>query len=175
MAALNNRQAFEALCRRAEKMKCVVFAKAPFGGPEHVLKYLARYTHRVATAISRILSIEDESVETTQIFLDANPARKEDALKKTAPVNTSVGRFKPDDSVVVISAQPLTPATMPCDDQGHTRATAIRPPPARFTAGASAPAARQGYAFSSGFINDLDLSVFGTVAWLLFSAHSVSS
>jgi hypothetical protein len=41
MAALNSRQAFEALCRRAEKTKWVVFAKAPFGGPEHVLKYLA--------------------------------------------------------------------------------------------------------------------------------------
>jgi hypothetical protein len=62
MAALNSPQAFQALCRRAAKVKWVVFAKAPFGGPEQVLKYLARYTHRVAISNSRILSIEDGNV-----------------------------------------------------------------------------------------------------------------
>ena len=41
-----------------------------------------------------------ESVETTQIYLDANLALKEEALKKTSPVNTSVGRFKPDDQLL---------------------------------------------------------------------------
>jgi len=41
-----------------------------------------------------------ESVETTQIYLDANLALKEDALKKTAPVNTTIGRFKPDDQLL---------------------------------------------------------------------------
>jgi integrase/recombinase XerD len=41
-----------------------------------------------------------ESVETTQIYLDANLALKEDALKKTSPVNASVGRFKPDDDLL---------------------------------------------------------------------------
>jgi hypothetical protein len=48
MAGLAKPAAFETLCRRAKKIKWVVFAKAPFGGPEQVLKYLARYTHRVA-------------------------------------------------------------------------------------------------------------------------------
>jgi hypothetical protein len=62
VAALNGPHAFEALCRRAAKVKWVVFAKAPFGGPEQVLKYLARYTHRVAISNSRILSIEDGKV-----------------------------------------------------------------------------------------------------------------
>jgi hypothetical protein len=62
MAALNAQAAFEALCLRAEKAKWVVFAKAPFGGPEQVLKYLARYTHRVAISNSRILLIEDGKV-----------------------------------------------------------------------------------------------------------------
>ena len=62
MAALNNQGTFEALCRRAGKIKWVVFLKAPFGGPEQVLKYLARYTHRVAISNSRILSIEDGKV-----------------------------------------------------------------------------------------------------------------
>src|ERR1035438_6632370 len=62
MAALNRPGAFEALCRRAEQIKWVVFIKPPFGGPEQVLKYLARYTHRVAISNSRILSIEDGKV-----------------------------------------------------------------------------------------------------------------
>jgi hypothetical protein len=62
MAALNSPHTFEALCRRAQKTKWVVFAKAPFGGPDQVLKYLARYTHRVAISNSRILSIEDGKV-----------------------------------------------------------------------------------------------------------------
>jgi integrase/recombinase XerD len=41
-----------------------------------------------------------ESVETTQIYLDANLALKEAALQKTSPVNASVGRFKPDDQLL---------------------------------------------------------------------------
>jgi hypothetical protein len=48
MGGLNRPAVFEALCRRAAKAKWVVFIKPPFGGPEQVLKYLARYTHRVA-------------------------------------------------------------------------------------------------------------------------------
>ena len=41
-----------------------------------------------------------ESVETTQIYLDANLALKEDALKKMSPLQASVGRFKPDDQLL---------------------------------------------------------------------------
>ena len=40
----------------------MVFAKPPFGGPEQVLKYLARYTHRVAISNRRLLSMEDGRV-----------------------------------------------------------------------------------------------------------------
>lgn len=40
----------------------VVYAKRPFGGPEQVLKYLARYTHRVAISNSRIVDINDQGV-----------------------------------------------------------------------------------------------------------------
>jgi Putative transposase/Transposase zinc-binding domain len=58
MAGLARPAAFAALCNRARRIKWVVHAKPPFGGPEQVLKYLARYTHRVAISNSRILSIE---------------------------------------------------------------------------------------------------------------------
>lgn len=40
----------------------VVYAKPPFGGPEQVLKYLARYTHRVAISNRRLLKVEDGQV-----------------------------------------------------------------------------------------------------------------
>ena len=62
LAGLANQSAFETLCRTAKQTKWVVFAKPPFGGPEQVLKYLARYTHRVAISNRRLLSIEDGRV-----------------------------------------------------------------------------------------------------------------
>jgi hypothetical protein len=40
----------------------VVYAKRPFGGPEQVLKYLARYTHRVAISNSRLVDVADGRV-----------------------------------------------------------------------------------------------------------------
>ncbi len=40
----------------------VVYAKKPFGGPEQVLRYMARYTHRVAIANSRLVAIDNEGV-----------------------------------------------------------------------------------------------------------------
>jgi hypothetical protein len=57
LARLARPAAFAVLCNRAKKIRWVVHAKPPFGGPEQVLKYLARYTHRVAISNGRILSI----------------------------------------------------------------------------------------------------------------------
>jgi hypothetical protein len=62
MAGLARPAAFAALCSCARRMKWNVHVKPPFGGPERVLKYLARYTHRVAISNSRILSIADGKV-----------------------------------------------------------------------------------------------------------------
>jgi Putative transposase/Transposase zinc-binding domain len=62
MAGLAKPAAFEALCRQASRINWVVYAKAPFGGPEQVLKYLARYTHRVAISNRRLVSMEDGRV-----------------------------------------------------------------------------------------------------------------
>jgi hypothetical protein len=50
---------FERLVSAAVRTDWVVYAKPPFGGPEVVLKYLARYTHRVAISDSRLLDFED--------------------------------------------------------------------------------------------------------------------
>jgi hypothetical protein len=53
---------FHALLRQLKSIKWVVYAKPPFGGPEYVLKYLARYTHRVAISNGRLLGFENGQV-----------------------------------------------------------------------------------------------------------------
>ena len=62
LAPLAQSAAFEALCQRAADVNWVVYSKRPFGGSEQVLKYLARYTHRVAISNQRLLSLEDGRV-----------------------------------------------------------------------------------------------------------------
>ncbi len=62
MVGLANPATFAALCHKAKRIKWVVYAKPPFGGPEQVLKYLARYTHRVAISNRRLLSMENGRV-----------------------------------------------------------------------------------------------------------------
>jgi hypothetical protein len=62
LASLKQPTAFRALCRQAARIEWVVYAKPPFGGPERVLKYLARYTHRVAISNHRLQSLEQGRV-----------------------------------------------------------------------------------------------------------------
>ena len=50
---------FAAWLRPLRAIRWVVYAKRPFGGPEQVLDYLSRYTHRVAIANSRLISLAD--------------------------------------------------------------------------------------------------------------------
>jgi hypothetical protein len=65
LAALAQPQAFALRLSALRQMEWVVFAKKPFGGPEQVLGYLARYTHRAAISNSRIVEIADEEVAFT--------------------------------------------------------------------------------------------------------------
>jgi hypothetical protein len=54
--------AFAAIIAPLRKSEWVVYAKAPFGGPEAVLAYLSRYTHRVAIANSRLIAADTNFV-----------------------------------------------------------------------------------------------------------------
>jgi Putative transposase/Transposase zinc-binding domain len=54
--------AFRAFLRTLFRHDWVVYAKPPFGGPVHVLHYLARYTHRVAISNHRIVHVADDHV-----------------------------------------------------------------------------------------------------------------
>ena len=53
---------FQGFLRKLFSKDWVVYAKPPFGGAEHVLHYLARYTHRVAISNHRLVSLEDDRV-----------------------------------------------------------------------------------------------------------------
>ena len=57
-----NRKAFYAFLDTLQEHDWVVYAKKPFGGPEHVLHYLARYTHRVAISNHRLVEVTDANV-----------------------------------------------------------------------------------------------------------------
>jgi hypothetical protein len=58
LRALSDPRQFHLLCQQAETIQWVVHVKPPFGGPQRVLKYLARYTHRVAISNHRLRSLE---------------------------------------------------------------------------------------------------------------------
>jgi len=62
LASLANPHAFEQLLDQVVRHDWVVYAKRPFGGPQQVLKYLARYTHRVAISNQRLLRFENGQV-----------------------------------------------------------------------------------------------------------------
>ena len=62
LAPLTDAGAFAAHCAMLRGIDWVVYAKRPFGGPEQVLAYLGRYTHRVAIANSRLVGMADDKV-----------------------------------------------------------------------------------------------------------------
>ena len=62
LAGLADAGAFAAWLAPFRKSEWVVYAKPPFGGPEAVLAYLSRYTHRVAISNSRLVSADAETV-----------------------------------------------------------------------------------------------------------------
>ena len=62
LAPLADPGAFAERVRALRQSAFVVYAKPPFGGPERVLAYLARYTHRTAIANSRIVAVDEDEV-----------------------------------------------------------------------------------------------------------------
>jgi hypothetical protein len=62
LKSISEQRSFHAFLRPLFGKDWVVYAKRPFGGPEHVLQYLARYTHRVAISNHRIVNLADGKV-----------------------------------------------------------------------------------------------------------------
>ena len=65
LANLAEPAAFAERLGQLQRVNWVVYAKQPFGGPQQVLAYLGRYTHRVAIANSRLISLADGKVRFT--------------------------------------------------------------------------------------------------------------
>jgi hypothetical protein len=65
LAGLAEPTVFTARLHELRRINWVVYAKPPFGGPEQVLAYLGRYTHRVAIANSRLIALTDGKISFT--------------------------------------------------------------------------------------------------------------
>ena len=61
-AAFSDPACFEDLAAGLDKKKWFIYAKPPFGGPAHVLRYLGRYTHRMAISNHRLTAFDGEHV-----------------------------------------------------------------------------------------------------------------
>jgi len=62
LQSLADKKAFQSFLRALHQHQWVVYSKPPFGGPNHVLNYLSRYTHRVAISNHRLVSLSDGKV-----------------------------------------------------------------------------------------------------------------
>jgi hypothetical protein len=89
MKPLAEPKAFHALLRRACRHKWVIHVKRPFGGPEHVLRYLGGYTHRVAISNHRLVAFEDGKVA----FRWRDRAHHNKKRLLTLPVHEFLRRF----------------------------------------------------------------------------------
>ena len=70
LAGLSRPQAYQRLVRQAASQKWVVYAKRPFAGPQQVLAYLSRYTHRVALSPRRLLALDPQTRQVTFAWKD---------------------------------------------------------------------------------------------------------
>jgi Putative transposase len=61
-AGLADKRTFKRLMAPLRRIKWVVYCKAPFAGPEQVLRYLSRYTHRVAISNRRLVAADDTDI-----------------------------------------------------------------------------------------------------------------
>ena len=82
-----NRPAFVRYLDRAKDSEWVVYAKRPFAGPQHVLDYVGRYTHRVAISNNRLLDMDNDQVRFR--WKDYRHADKVKTMTLCLPKNSS--------------------------------------------------------------------------------------
>ena len=90
-AALADPKTFKQYLAPLRKAEWVVYAKRPFGGPEAVLAYLSRYTHRVAIGNSRLIAFNDAGV--TFKWKDYRASQQQRAKVMTLAVDEFIRRF----------------------------------------------------------------------------------
>jgi hypothetical protein len=84
LEALRHRPAWLRACAAVRQTDWVVHAKRPFAGPQQVLDYVGRYTHRVAIANHRLLDIERDQVRFTYKDYRADPAQAQKTMTLAA-------------------------------------------------------------------------------------------
>jgi hypothetical protein len=89
LAPLSDPRAFARHLTPVRRLDWIVYAKKPFAGPEQVLRYLARYTHRIAISNRRIVAIDDHSVTFT--WKDYRDGAKQKAM--TLDAHEFIRRF----------------------------------------------------------------------------------
>ena len=89
--AITDKNAFQDWCKPLRQQDWVVYAKRPFAGPEAVLAYLSRYTHRVAIANSRLLTHDERGV--TFKWKDYRCKGKQRYKTMTLATNEFIRRF----------------------------------------------------------------------------------
>ncbi|HSQ84420.1 MAG TPA: IS91 family transposase [Desulfobacterales bacterium] len=88
-APLKSKPNFQQLINSVSKKKWIAYAKRPFAGPQQVLEYLGRYTHRVAISNNRIICLDNGRVTFTY-----KDRQKEDEIKKmTLDADEFIRRF----------------------------------------------------------------------------------
>ena len=90
-AHLADGQAFAHFLDPLRDIDWVVYAKPPFGGPEAVLSYLSRYTHRVAISNSRLITLDDKAV--TFNWKDYRAQGRERYKTMALPIPEFIRRF----------------------------------------------------------------------------------
>jgi len=75
--------AFESFLRKAAQQKWVVYSKRPFAGPQQVLGYLSRYTHRVAISPRRLLRLDELKQTVTFTWKDYADGAKRKTMTLT--------------------------------------------------------------------------------------------
>jgi hypothetical protein len=90
-AHLTDAQSFAAYLAPLRKAEWVVYAKSPFGGPEAVLAYLSRYTHRVVIANSRLIAFDERGV--TFRWKDYRVDGRDRQKRMTLATNEFIRRF----------------------------------------------------------------------------------
>ena len=89
IARYESRETFDLLIQSVFKAKWIAYAKRPFAGPEQVLEYLGRYTHRIAISNNRIQSIDNGKV----VFTYRDRANDNELKKMTVSANEFIRRF----------------------------------------------------------------------------------
>jgi hypothetical protein len=91
MAGLADRRCFLRHLSPVRKKRWVVYAKPPFAGPEAVLAYLSRYTHRVAISNSRLIAFDEAGV--TFRYKDYRRSGADRPQVMTLPADEFIRRF----------------------------------------------------------------------------------